>query len=347
MAQVQSKFSERTAGYRSFRTSGGPDPSRPLVGVVILDYNGLNDSLRCLASLREQDYGNLAVYVIDNASRENNAATIANTFGDAIVTRNSVNLGFGGGANQGMKDAIADGAEFVLFLNNDTICPEDLVSKLVRAMISDSAIGICGPKVLSYGSGRIQNLGYTYNPWFGIPAAIGAGRLPNWTPVAPTELAWLMGCALLVRRDVLRKTGGFDPDFFLYWEDHYLCWQAKQLGYGLSVVYDAAIEHRKTVGSEFSKRHVYHMFFGQIVFAAKTAEWWRKPTLVIGMSCIAFAYTALALVKRGSFVLPVIYEAIADFYSGHPKRHVSFSSVRESIGVAASRVRRLLRSTRS
>lgn len=327
-----------------FRTAGSQKNSaRPSVGIVILDFNGLEDTLRCLNALREVEYPNLLVHVIDNASDSDNASVIARAFPDVCVSRNATNTGFGHGSNQGMRRALEDDAAYVLFLNNDTVLHPDTIDLLVDVMERDPRVGIAGPRVCYLDPPhRIQNLGYTYNRWLGAPRAVGAGKTADWRPVRAPELAWIMGCAMFARREVLERTGGFDKDFFLYWEDHYLCYQARQLGYSLQVVDSAEVLHRKTVGSEFSKRHVYHMFLGQITFVAKTASPWQKPTLVIGMALIAIAYSILGLVKQGSFVTPVIYQAVVDFYTGHPKRHVRFPSLRallRSALTAASRRR--------
>ncbi len=303
----------------------------PIVGIVILDYNGLADTLQCLVSLRSVRYNNVSVYVIDNGSAEDDASIVASAFPDVLVHRNADNLGFALGANQGMQLALRDGAEYVLFLNNDAVVQPDSVPKLVDAMERDPNLGICGPAILHSHGRTIQNLGYVYNPWFGWARAVGASRAVGWRPKEPHRIAWLMGCALLCRRSLLVQTGGFDADFFLYWEDHHLCWKAKQIGFSIAVVPDATVLHRKTVGSEFSKRHVYHMFLGQITFVAKTAKWWQKPTLSLGMCAVALAYALLGLARRGSFVVPVIWQAVADFYTGHPKRHVIFDSLRHRV----------------
>lgn len=312
-----------------FCTASAPSTQLPKVAVIILDYNGLLNTIECLNSLRELRYGNLAVYVIDNASENDNALAVRELFPDVVAHRNVVNLGFGGGANQAAALAIEDGAQYLLFLNNDATVPGDMLTKLVNAMEQDQQLGICGPAVLHYPGDRVQNLGFGYNYWLGWPNVIGANKRPSWRPRRQHDIAWVMGCALLCRSSVFQRVGGFDHDFFLYWEDHYLCWSAKRLGYKVRVVDDATVIHRKTVGSEFSKRHVYHMFLGQITFAAKTAKWFQKPTLVFGMSAIALAYSVLGLIRQGSFVAPVIYQAVADFYTGHPKRHVIFHSLRK------------------
>ena len=291
----------------------------------MVDFNGLDDTLRCLSALRDISYSNIDVFVVDNASSEDNASIVNAQFPDAVVSRNEVNLGFGGGANQGMQRALDAGAEYVLFLNNDAVLCSDALDHLVDAMERNDRIGITGPRVRSMNEPRrIQNLGYTYNEWFGIPHAVGAGNPTDRESAKSTRLAWVMGCALLARRSVLEATGGFDPDFFLYSEDHYLCYRARQLGYDLRIVENADVLHRKTTGSEFSRRHIYHMFVSHLIFVTKTARWYQLPTLAVGTVMLAMALSCVALFARRSFVVPVLFQATYDVFRGKPKRDMSF-----------------------
>jgi GT2 family glycosyltransferase len=315
---------------RRFRTAGATDNSpRPLVGIVVVDYNGLDDTLRCLSTLRDTSYPNLIVFVVDNASENDNASGVAAAFPDVVVSRNEVNLGFAAGANGAMRRALDAGAEYVLFLNNDALLDVDALDRLVDAMERNERIGVAGPRVRSLNEpGRIQNLGYAYNEWFGIPQAVGAGKPVDWAPAKPRQLAWIMGCALLARRTLLMATGGFDPDFFLYSEDHYLCKSARNLGYELCLVEGADVLHRKTTGSEYSRRHIYHVFVSHLIFIAKTAKWYQIPTLAIGTAMLATALAFIALVRRGTFVVPAILQSLFDFCLGKPKRNMSFSTGR-------------------
>ncbi len=304
-----------------FRTlTAGPNSHGPSVGIIILNYNGLTDTLRCIESLRAVAYAPMRVYLIDNASNNGEGQTLAACFDDVTVIVNSRNVGFGGACNQGAQAALDDGAQYLLFLNNDTVVQPTMLRDMVNEMKTDARIGLCGPRVLSTSPPhRIQCLGYRYSNWIGIPAIVGKDAAAD-AKVRYKSLSWIMGCALLVSRDLWLTSGGFDTDFFLYWEDVYLCWQARRLGYLLKIAESATVFHRKTVGSEFSRRHVYHMLYGQIRFSLKTATWYQWPSLSVGLSLVAAAYAVLAYRRWRINVLPLLCEAIGDAFHNSPKR---------------------------
>src|SRR3972149_12039405 len=95
--------------------------SAPRVSVVVLNWNGLADTRECLESLKAVSYPDYRVIVIDNGSREDEARALQSAFGDfARVVRSETNLGFAGGANIGIREALSQGSDYVLLLNNDT-----------------------------------------------------------------------------------------------------------------------------------------------------------------------------------------------------------------------------------
>src|SRR2546429_9611321 len=107
--------------------------TNPLVYVVLLNWNGLTDTLECLASLRKQDYPSVKTVVVENGSANAEASIIEREYPEVKVLRQAKNQGFCEGNNIGIRQALADGANYVLILNNDTIAPPQLISELVRA----------------------------------------------------------------------------------------------------------------------------------------------------------------------------------------------------------------------
>src|SRR5215207_2496677 len=103
------------------------------VHIIILNWNGLENTLECLASVRELSYPNLRVHVVDNASANDEAEIIEKKFSEVNVLRQTENLGFCGGCNAGIKQALAEDADFVMLLNNDALVLPDLIEKLVEA----------------------------------------------------------------------------------------------------------------------------------------------------------------------------------------------------------------------
>jgi len=100
--------------------------------VVVLDYNGLADTLGCVESVIASDWPEVAVIVVDNASVDPVGPAVSERFPDAVVLRNPENLGFAGGMNVGLGCALELGADYVLLLNNDTVVDPAMIRRLIE-----------------------------------------------------------------------------------------------------------------------------------------------------------------------------------------------------------------------
>ena len=118
--------------------------SDPGVCCVIVNWNVWRDTLDCLASLLEQDYGNLQILVVDNGSTDDSVERIRSSFPEARLIETGKNVGFPSGCNVGLRAAFAGNAELVLVLNNDTVCPPDTLRKLIRRAVASPEAGLVG-----------------------------------------------------------------------------------------------------------------------------------------------------------------------------------------------------------
>src|SRR5438445_788216 len=116
------------------------------VAIVLVDYNGLADTRRCLESLSRLA-GDIDVIVVDNASKADVQAALGGDFPSAHFVRCPVNGGWAGGNNRGMKIALARGADLVVLLNNDTTVEPSFVERLVAAAEAHPNYGILGPVI--------------------------------------------------------------------------------------------------------------------------------------------------------------------------------------------------------
>jgi len=103
---------------------------QPMVAIIILNWNGLQDTIECLQSLRASTYRNVRIWVLDNGSREDPSLALAN-FPEITLLRSAENLGFAGGNNYAAEIALAEQPDYILLLNNDTIVPPEMISELV------------------------------------------------------------------------------------------------------------------------------------------------------------------------------------------------------------------------
>ncbi len=231
-------------GYEAGRSAnrGAPSEHIPYVIVVILNWNNLPDTLECVASVRRSDYPNLAVCVVDNASREDPSSVLRERFPDVRVLRNPANLGYGGGNNSGLRRAMDEGAAYVLFLNNDAIVAPDCVRHLVAAVEADGRIGMATPRVFYYDRPTEIYWDGGAIDWTTGETAHDSGDLPVEGELRRSE--WLDGSALFVRVSAVREIGAFDERYFLYFEDAEWSVRASRRGWLNVVVLQGRAWHK-------------------------------------------------------------------------------------------------------
>src|SRR3989338_5520706 len=103
------------------------------ISIIILNWNGLKDTLACLETVFKIDYPNFDVAVVDNASSDGSASVVKERFPQAHFIQNKENLGFAEGNNVGMRVALENGADYIFILNNDTVVDKDILNAFVRA----------------------------------------------------------------------------------------------------------------------------------------------------------------------------------------------------------------------
>ncbi len=233
-----------TAGER------GECVAEPAVTAVVLNWNGLSDTLACLASLSACSYPSLSVIVVDNGSRQSPAAEIAQRRPGVEVIENSNNMGYAAGNNVGIRRALAAGADFVWVLNNDTEVDPGALAALVREANVHEEAGAVGGKVLcSDDPGRIW-VAWGRVTWRqSLIELVGAGCLDDGKFDDDREVEWLPGCSILFRAEALREAGLFDEDFFAYHEDVEWAARARVAGWTSRYTGASRIYHRGNAAS--------------------------------------------------------------------------------------------------
>src|SRR5215470_14085112 len=102
---------------------------KPLVAVVVLNWNGCNETLACLESLIKLSYPPCDLIVVDNGSTDNSVAAVRSKYPNVEVIQTGKNLGYAGGNNVGIRRALEKGAQYILILNNDTRVSPDAISR--------------------------------------------------------------------------------------------------------------------------------------------------------------------------------------------------------------------------
>jgi len=196
---------------------------QPFVFVVVLSFNGASDTCECLDSLLRQDYPNIHVLVIDNASTDGAPAAIHAKFPNVELLEFDENCGWAGGNNIGIRIALKRNADLILLLNNDTVLTAHAIATLADAA---AVLGPCllHPAIYYYDTPGSAQL----DPKAGVSTS-GTQRLTFPDDVFKLEVA--IGACLLVHAEVFRTVGLLDERFFLQLEDNDLYYRAQSAGF--------------------------------------------------------------------------------------------------------------------
>ncbi len=222
----------------------------PKVSIIILTTNALAMTKEQLLDVEKLDVKGIDVecLIVDNGSKDGTEEAIKNYKLPNMkykFLQSGANLGFAGGNNVGMKDAMKRGFDYILLLNNDLILPKDIVKKLTEYMESNPEVGVASPKmyfakgyefhkdrykesekgrVIWYAGGDIDR-DNVYTVHRGVDE-IDRGQ---YDETQETDVA--NGACMMIRREVIKTIGFLDSSFFLYWEDADFSERAKRAGY--------------------------------------------------------------------------------------------------------------------
>jgi len=219
--------------------------SAPRVIAVVLNWCDEPDTAACLASLAIQDYPALDVLVVDNASPDESGARLRARYPDLLHDRTETNVGYAGGNNRGIARALAEGAEYVLVINNDTTLEPGAVREMARAAATHEKVGAIGPKIVRADAPEVLWFaGGTFDRRRAIGRHVGEGdRDGNPGEHEVREVDFLTGCCLFIPAPALRAVGPFRADFFAYVEDVEFCVRLRAAGFRLLYAPAARIRH--------------------------------------------------------------------------------------------------------
>lgn len=199
-----------------------------LVSVVVVNFNGKEHLEACLSSLENLNFPreHLEVIMVDNASRDGSVKFVSSRFPRVKTVRNSNNVGFARAVNIGVEQARGD---YVALLNNDAKADSEWLTQLLLPVLSQSDVVCSSSKILTWDGKNIDFVGGTlgfYGHGFkvkvGSPAVSEEGEKPILFPC---------GGAMLVDKKVFLDVGGFDEDYFAFFEDVDFGWRLWVLGY--------------------------------------------------------------------------------------------------------------------
>jgi GT2 family glycosyltransferase len=218
----------------------------PKVAIVILNWNGKDDTCECLESVRKLDYSNYQIIVADNGSEDDSVQFLKYKYADILIIENGANLGYAEGNNRAIEYAIEQKFDYILLLNNDAIVDPQLLNSFIDVSNDNPDAGVFGAKIYYLSEPqKIWFAGGKILPKVLLASHEGIGEIDNsgsWEEVRPIDYA--CGCALFIKSNVIKKIGALESKFFLMWEESDFCYRARNAGFECLFVPKALVWHK-------------------------------------------------------------------------------------------------------
>lgn len=255
------------------------------IAVVVLNWNAVGDTIRCVRSLMGWRTLRPDVWIVDNASTGDDVARLTRAFPQAHILSNERNLGFAGGTNRGIQAALEQGDLPVLLLNNDAQVAEADLQRLLETLYSDEEIGFVGPLLYEAApTGRLLAAGGR-NPVLHHQSHI----FPLKPGPAVRTVAYVPGTVALVRPELFRRVGLLDERYFFSMEVADLCLRAARQGYRNVVDTRAKAVHALERSAPLrGTLHVYYIIRNRFLFI-------RNFYRGVGKAALFFAWTAYSV----------------------------------------------------
>jgi len=274
--------------------------SEPLVVIILVNWNGKDVTLDCLASLHDITYRNRSILVVDNASTDGSADAFRSAFPGVEVLALHENRRFAGGMNAGIRHALAGGAELLALMNNDTVVDRNFLGPLVDRLRSDPSTGMVVPKIYYHDPpDRIWFAGSVISMWTGTMRHVGIREVDTgqYDTAGPADYA--TGCCILTSRELVERIGTLDETYYMYSEDADWSMRARQAGYRIMYEPRARIWHRLSVsaGGHLSWYKMKNKLLGNFRFFARYGAWYHWPVfpwlslIVHGVSALRYLTT--------------------------------------------------------
>lgn len=227
----------------------------PSFSVILVNYNGKEVVIDCIASILRSTYPDFEIIVVDNASSDDSLKLIEQNFsgkaGRLKVIKNDRNLYLAEANNIGIRNSRGD---FVILLNNDTEVESDWLEQ-IEIVMRDASIGASQPKVICYGDRSLIDNAGNYFDRLGYTHGRGHLEKENGQYGDVEEMFFAVGTAMVVRSSVLKEVGLFDSRLLMYAEDSDLSWRIRLKGYRIVYIPKSLVYHKgsRTI-SKFSSR---------------------------------------------------------------------------------------------
>jgi GT2 family glycosyltransferase len=285
------------------------------VTVVVLNWNRREETLACLQSLHEAELGGASILVVDNGSEDGSVEAIGERFPAVSVLPLAENLGYAGGNNAGIREALRRGAGGVLLLNNDTRVMPDFLTGLLWALDSaPRAAAVCAaihrfdrPEMLDVAYAQVR-----FDQRIAVQLC-GVNALPGRGFEERRMVEVVVGCCVLFRAEALRQVGLFDEAYFAYHEDVDWSLRARRAGWELLYEPLSRVLHRSSSSTAVVERPAAAAAAPGDLPNAEPMPWNPVRTYLGSRNLIRLLQTHATPREKRSFFVSCAYEIPLEF----------------------------------
>lgn len=286
--------------------------SEPLLYIIAINYNSSAHTIELVHSIRESDYKNVKIVIVDNASEKVDCEKLEEIKQYAIVLKNDKNLGFSGGNNVGIRYAIDHQADYIMIINNDTTVEPDAFSIMMNEFRSKE-IDVISPKILLYHDhSRINYAGGSLEPLKGGISIWGLGKKDREEYNIKQKITFVHGCCTLASAQTWKDVNLMDERYFLYYEDVALSNSFQSAGKTMWYCPEAVIYHKESASTKkYSANYQYYLCRNRLLYI--------KEHIKFPAKIVAYIYTVFFILKnlkRKNFHMENIKDAIHDYHCG-------------------------------
>jgi len=274
------------------------ETGRPLLSIIILNYNAGKLLLKCVESVFNSSYKNYEVIVVDNGSEDESHKKCKQNFSEIILIENQKNLGFCEGNNVGIRNAKGD---FLIILNPDTEVKSNAFEELYNAFCRYGD-GLYQPKLLAADDKKKINTAGNMINLFGFGYSRGKGREDAGQFESVEEVCYASGACLFIAKKTIKKIGLFDPFLFAYHDDLDIGWRAAQLGIKSYYIPTSIVYHAESFSFQWSPKKFYllkrNRWYCLLTHYSKSTYYKILPGIIITEILVFFFYLSKGLIRE-------------------------------------------------
>ncbi|MGA9408303.1 MAG: glycosyltransferase family 2 protein [Bacteroidota bacterium] len=286
------------------------------VAVVIINYDGMCDTLQCLSSLAAKcDPKNFCVILVNNDSSVSfDERTVQDYPFQLTLISNCKNIGFARACNMGIKGAWEKKCEYVFLLNNDTVILDDIIGILKKKLSENIGLGIIGAVNYYY-----ENPEKVWVAGINMDYRLGRNKFITEFDAKQEKIVYadyVPGSSMMIRSKILEQLNGLDEKYFAYWEEIDFCFRARKLGYRVAFLSNSKILH-KVGKSSSSALKLYLRTRNKLYFYKKNFSFPEYFTVLLSEILAALTFSVYNLVLLRPLASSGYFFGVLDFLKGN------------------------------